>query len=103
MVRSVSGSAHFAEELGNVPREDSLILQSPKEIVLRLLARHIDPNLRRDQLSKQLSELPQLQQAGIRIIREIALREHPQAHELLVVGLEIREVCPKLRQERIRS
>ncbi len=37
--------------------------------------------------------LAQLEEACVRVFGEVTLREQPQAHELLVVRLEVREVA----------
>jgi len=82
----------FTEELGNLARKDTLILQSADKLILGLLRRHIGTDIRRDMLREQLGQLAQLEQRGIRVLREIPFREQPQAQELLVVLRELGEV-----------
>ncbi len=67
-----------------------MILQPAEEVVLGLLVRGVEADLGRDELSEQLGELPQLQQRGVRVVSEVALRKHAQAHELLIAPVYYR-------------
>ena len=78
MTGGVACSPHFIEELGNLARKDALLLQAADEFVLCLLRRHIDADMCRDMLGEELCQLAQLEQRGIRILREIPFREQTQ-------------------------
>ena len=43
-------------------------------------------------LGQPFPQLPQLQQGGVGIVREVALRQRAQPEQLLVVGAEVGEV-----------
>lgn len=59
---------------------------------LSLLRRHVGADICRDMLREEFSQLAQLEQRGVRILREIPFREQTQAQELLVVLRELSEV-----------
>ena len=94
----VAGAPHFTEELGDLARQNALILQAAQQIVLGLLGRLIQADLRRHELRQQLGELPQLEKRSVRVVGKVALRKHTQAQELLVVLLQVGEVAGEKRQ-----
>ncbi|ENO88345.1 hypothetical protein C665_02312 [Thauera aminoaromatica S2] len=77
MVRVVTCLAHLGEQGPNFAWNDSLVLQSPEQVDLLLVRRRIDSHLRRCELREQLRQLAKLQEASVRVIRKIALGEHP--------------------------
>jgi hypothetical protein len=103
VIRGVARAPNFAEELSYLAREDALILQAAKQVVLRFFARRVQADLRGHQLREELGELAQLQERGVRVVGEVALREHAEAHELFVVLLEVREVADAPRMPRPRD
>ena len=78
--------------MGDFAGEDALILEPTEEIELRFFGIRIEPDLRGHELREQLGELPELQKSGIGILGEIPLGEHAKADELVVMGLEMREI-----------
>ena len=66
--------------------------KATNQVVLSLLGRDEKSDTRCHVLCEQLRQLPQFQQRGIGVFSEVALRQQAQAHELLVVGLEVGEV-----------
>jgi hypothetical protein len=97
MAGGIAGAPYFAKELGNLARQNTLILQAAQQVVLGLLWRLIQTDLRRYELCQKLGELPQLEERGIRVIGKVALRKHAQTQELLVVLLQTGEVAGEKR------
>ena len=93
VIRGVSRASNLSEQLRNFARQDTLVLQSTNQVVLSLFARREQADLGCQELSEKLGELTQLQESGVRILREVPLGKHSQTNELLVVLLELREVC----------
>jgi hypothetical protein len=88
----ISRAADFAEELVNFVREDAVVSQAGQEFVLSILtAKNADVGCHN--LGNQLGQLPQLEEAAIRVVGEIAFCEHPQSEELLIVELQMSEVA----------
>src|SRR5262249_8348930 len=77
VTRGVTRASDFTEELYDLSREDPLILQSTKEVILRLVARGVETYLGGHELCEQLRELPQLQDRGVRIVGEVPFGKHP--------------------------
>lgn len=71
-------------QLREVRSRDPAVAAAPQ---LGLLAGSKEAYARGDQLREHLTKFTQLQQAGIRVVRRIPLREHAEAYELLVVYL----------------
>ena len=53
----VAGAPYFAKELGNLARENALVLQAAQQVVLGLLGRLVHADLRRYELCQKLGEL----------------------------------------------
>ena len=59
-------------------------------LVLRALE---DADVRGDHLGEDFGELPELEEAGIRVLREVTLGQHPETQELPIVRLQMGEVA----------
>jgi hypothetical protein len=92
VVGIVACLANLSKQRPNVAWNDALVLQSPDQIDLLLVGRREDSHVRRRELREQFRQLAELQKAGVRIVGKVALGEHPEAHELLIVRLEMSEV-----------
>src|SRR5262249_43505029 len=95
----IARATQFVEQLGNFPRDNPMILQPPQEIILRLLRRGEQANPCSGLLGQQLGELPQFQQTGVGIIREILFCQHAEPQELTIILLQMREIG--LRKNRL--
>ena len=92
VIRVVARPADLREQRPDLSRNDALVLQTAKQVDLLFFGRCENPDVRRCELCEQFCQLTQLQKARIRIVCEVALGEHPEAHELLVVRLKMSEV-----------
>ena len=92
MVGIVACLANLSEQRPDFAWNDALVLQSPDQIDLHLVGRREDSHVRRRELREQFGQLSELQEAGVRIVGKVALGKHPEAHELLIVRLEMSEV-----------
>jgi hypothetical protein len=87
VARGVTGATHLAEELGDLAWEYALVLKAAQQVILGLLRRLLQADLRRHELRQKLGELPQLEERGVRIIRKVALRKHAQALRVVLLQM----------------
>jgi hypothetical protein len=52
-----------------------------------------NPDAGRHELGEELAELAEFEKAGVRIVREIPLRKHPEPQKLLIMRLQMGEVA----------
>ena len=86
MIGLVTTAANLIKDLGNFAWHHPLIAQAIEQIGLALLRRCIQPDPCCYQLRQQFGKLTEFEQAGIGVFRKIFLCQHPQAHELFVIG-----------------
>ena len=92
VVGQVALAPHPMEQLGHLPLQHAIPLQPPQELLLGFLHPDLHPEPGRHLLGQQLRQLPQLEQGGVGILWEVALRQEAQAKQLLVVAAEVEEV-----------
>lgn len=92
MVGGVPRSAHFAEQLRHLPREDALVLQAANQLLLRFFPRGEQADPGGDVLREEFGELAELQERRVGVVGEVALGEEAEAHQLFVVRAEHGEV-----------
>jgi hypothetical protein len=93
VVRGIPGPSDLAEKLVDLVGENPVVAQPVEKIVLPFLRPFEDADVRSDHLGEDFAQLAELQQAGVRILREIPLGQHPETQQLLIVRLQMGEVA----------
>ena len=62
-----------------------MIPEAVQKLVLAFLHPIENSDIGRHELCQHLGQLPQFQEAGIGIVREIPLRKHPEPQKLLIM------------------
>ena len=96
MVGLVAEPAQLVEQPGDLARDDAAGLQPAQQVDLLLVRHRVQPHPRGQLLRQELGELSQLQQAGVRVLGEVALGEHAEPPQLLVVRLQDAEIARPL-------
>jgi len=104
--RLVAGDPELMEQFSNLARHHLFEFEAPEQVGLLFVGRRQEARFRRRELGEEFSELAKLDQARIRIVLKVTLREPAQAHELHVVGRQKGEVggnrihaAPKIDQK----
>lgn len=85
---TVADDAELMKEVGGLVGHDPLELESAEEVGLGFFRRGQETGFRGGHLGQEFAELTQLDQAGIRIVLEVAFSQSAEAHELGVVYRE---------------
>ena len=82
---AITRDPELVEEVPDLARDDPFKIEAAKQVGLRLVGRSIETGLCGDELRQNLPELSKLDQARVRIVAEVALRQCAQAHQLGVM------------------
>ena len=88
----IAAAPHFIEHLVHFARQYPVILQTPQQVVLRFFRGNEQSRPGCQQLRQRFRQLTQLQKTGVRIVRKILFRQHPEMQQLFVVLTQYREV-----------
>jgi hypothetical protein len=78
VVGIIAGAADFSEELIDLGREDVPVPQAVEEIVLAVLRAGCHPDAGGHHTGEKLGKLAEFEKTGVRVVRKIALRKHPE-------------------------
>lgn len=96
VVGGIPGAADFAEELVDLVGEDAVVSQAAEKFVLAVVGAVKDADVGGDELGEDFGQLPEFQETGVWIFREIAFGQHPEAKKLLIVRLQMGEVAAQV-------
>src|SRR5579883_545796 len=83
--RAVAGHAELVKEIADFPRYNAVEFQTAEKVGLGLFRRGQETRFRCRQLSQDLAELTEFDQACVWIFFEVTLRQRAQTHELRIV------------------
>ena len=96
MIGVIARDPHLGEELIHLIRQDAVLTKSLKQVVLTFLLSRFDAHAGCEHHRQRLGQLAEFQQARIWVIGEVALSEHPQAQQLLIVLAQMGEIADQV-------
>src|SRR5262249_61364302 len=96
MRRAVPDHSEVMEEVAHLAGDRALRFQATEKVRLRFFGVLEEAALGRHQLREHFTELPQLDERGVRVVLKVALGQRSKTHELRIVRAQ------KLKTDRCR-